>query len=617
MRARRLLLYLILAGLMARVLYLGQVASLPFFHDPVGDSARYLDRAREILGGRFLADRPFFYGGILYPWLLALDLLIFGTNLYPVCLLQAIGGCVLAWVIYRLAQAAVGRGAARSRRTIALLAAGMALFYGPFAFLEADILMISWTILLMMVGALLLLEGIHQTTRGAMLARLTGAGLLLGIAATERPNLLLLLPATSVWALVFAPTARRAAGIAVMAAGSAVLLAVSGLNYASSGKWVLLTTSSGINFYIGNNESARGTFDEPWARSDPEFAASHFDLEESSLTMARRLSGRELDAVGASRFWMSEGLEFLRSHRLGSARLYLRKVMLFWSAEEVPNHLNFDFMRSVAPALWLMPLTFGLVAPLGLYGFVTASARRFVSRPALVLLCLLVVVPMSTVIPFFVADRYRVPVVPPLMVAGACGLLSIWRMLAVRLTRRRACLHLACVLLAGLAMAAPLRQDDTSRDYWMMARAYMKQEEPMLAAANYQRAIAISPDDPLLHNGLGVVYQRIGQPDRAEDEYRTAVRLSPGLVLPRKNLGLILMRHGAARADQAYENLVIAEKAEPDSVEVARAMAALLMYRGDAAGAGERAQKVLRMAPGDPAARAILDATKAPPAAPR
>src|SRR5262245_16918275 len=86
---RKPLLYLLLLGLLARVLYLGEVYSLPFFQDPVGDSARYLERARAILAGDFVGDRPFFYGGIFYPYLLAVNLKVFGSNLYPMCLAQA------------------------------------------------------------------------------------------------------------------------------------------------------------------------------------------------------------------------------------------------------------------------------------------------------------------------------------------------------------------------------------------------------------------------------------------------------------------------------------------------------------------------------------------------
>ena len=63
----------------------------------MGDSAGALAHAREILAGHLLPDTPFFYGGILYPWALAGFALLFGANLYPVCLAQALLGCLLVW----------------------------------------------------------------------------------------------------------------------------------------------------------------------------------------------------------------------------------------------------------------------------------------------------------------------------------------------------------------------------------------------------------------------------------------------------------------------------------------------------------------------------------------
>ena len=185
-------------------------------------------------------------------------------------------------------------------------------------------------------------------------------------------------------------------------------------------------------------------------------------------------------------------------------------------------------------------------------------------------------------------------------------------MLAARLTRRRASLHLACAALLGLALSRPIGETDISRDYWMMAQAFRKQGEPAQAADYYGRAIRVSPADPLLHNGLGGALEQLGQVDRAEAEYRRAIELRPALSLPHRNLGLILMRHGPASGEEAYQNLMIAERSGRGDLEVAKAMAALLLARGDAPGARARALEVLRVEPRDPAAQAVLRATGGP-----
>ena len=45
MRPGRVLLLILLAGLLLRVIYLGEIVRLPFFQDPVGDAAVHLERA--------------------------------------------------------------------------------------------------------------------------------------------------------------------------------------------------------------------------------------------------------------------------------------------------------------------------------------------------------------------------------------------------------------------------------------------------------------------------------------------------------------------------------------------------------------------------------------------
>ena len=423
MRPARLLPCLILGGFLARVLYLGEVSALPFFSDPVGDSARYLERARAILAGDLVGDRPFFYGGIFYPYMVAINLKLFGGSLYPICLAQAMAGCLLAVVLHRFTLCAAGPGLSReTTEKIALLAATICLFYGPFAFLESDLLMISWTLLLTMTAALLLLNARHRDAGSSGVARIAGSGLCLGMAVSERPNLVALIPALVLWVAWFWPRQGRLRAVAVFTLGACVVVfSVAALNHAASGKWVMLTTSTGINFYVGNHQGARGTFDEPWSETDPDFTARHPDLEEASVTMASRLAQRELDPVQASEFWFSLGLDHVSTHPGETAVVLLRKVLLFWNAAELPNHLNFSFMREMTWFLWLMPLSFGLVAPLALYGVGFPGARKMIDPSACALLLILVLVPMLTVLPFFVADRYRAPVVPPLIVAAAFG----------------------------------------------------------------------------------------------------------------------------------------------------------------------------------------------------
>ena len=158
---------MVLAALLARVLYLQQVSALLSSRIRWG-IRRAPSRARaRSWAGHLLPDTPFFYGGILYPWALAGFALLFGANLYPVCLAQALLGCLLVWSIHRLCVAAAGHGRRRLGRRAGLAAAAMAALYGPFAFLEADILMVSWTLPALVLSAVVLLRARRRAARGA------------------------------------------------------------------------------------------------------------------------------------------------------------------------------------------------------------------------------------------------------------------------------------------------------------------------------------------------------------------------------------------------------------------------------------------------------------------
>jgi len=190
---------------------------------------------------------------------------------------------------------------------------------------------------------------------------------------------------------------------------------------------------------------------------------------------------------------------------------------------------------------------------------------------------------------------------------------SLWRDLGSRLARRRACLHLACLVLAGLAMTRPIVESDVSRNHWMMAQAYRRQGRIEEALASYRRAVEAAPEDALVRNSLGVALEQGKDFEGAREAYRRAVELDPRLTLPHRNLGLILMRGLPATAGEAAAHLSIAEKAAPEDVDVARALAALMLARGETAAARARAETVLRALPGDRTARQVLEATGAAP----
>jgi|SRR5882724_2801195 len=590
------LLVILLAGLLLRLLYLSQASSLPFFDHPVGDSALYLERAAEIRAGRLVPDRPLFYGSALYPYGLAAILAMPGGSLYLVGLAQALAGTLLVHLLARAARLAGGRGAG-------LAAAALAALYGPFAFFESDMLGVVWGLVALALGIVWCLK---WDSRGRGVARyLVPAGAAFGLAAAERPNLLLLVPIAAIWA-ARAPADRAGAGrlawsppLALLAGATLAFAPVAALQLAASGGGSWLNTSSGINLCIGNHPRASGTFEEPWAEEDPQFTATHTDLEESSRLMASRLAGRDLDAGEASRFWTARALGFIRAAPAAFLGITARKAALLWNAAEAPNHLNFSFLREVAPSLRWMLVGFGALAPLSVAGFGLGLARGRNLR-ALRLLAALAAGAMLSVLPFFVADRYRVAMVPPLLIAAACGAATLARGARGRGLEGgfRVGLSLLPAIAVGAVAQLPLLHPDLSRDHWMLAQAWRARGDLTEARMEYETALRISGEDAILLNNLGRVYRSMGMEAEAESALRRAARASPSLAFPHKNLGLLLI--GAARLDEARVELEAALRLGGEDAEALGALASIHAGRGEREPAAALYAKARRLDPSDP-----------------
>jgi len=603
---RASLLLVLLAGLLLRVVYLGQAAAMPFFDNPVGDDVFYLKRASEILRGGFIPDRPFFYGSVLYPYFLAAVLWLPGGSLFLVGLLQAIAGTLLAYLISRIARRIYGGAAG-------MAAAVLAALYGPFAFLESDILGVIWGLVAVAAGVLWCLR--IDAGGGVRLRYALLAGAAFGLSAAERPNLLLLIPLAVLWA-AWPPGEGKGAGPgswrgakagAALLVGAAIAFSpVILLNRAAAGRWVLLNTSRGINLYIGNSPGADGTYDEPWSKSDPQFTARYTYLQESSLMMASRLAGRALDQEEASAYWTGRALEFIRDHPLDFLKLTLRKAALLWNAAEIPNHLEFPFMKREAWGLRLMPVGFGAVAPLAAAGVAFALFSRKRRRETW-LLVLVACGAAASVLPFFVAERYRAPMVPPLIAAAGFGAVALFR--AFRDAGSRRDWRLGAALLPALALGAvsqlPLTHPDMSRGHWLLAQAYRAKGDLAGARVEYEAAVAEAGEDGILLNNLARVYRAMGLRSEAESALRRAIQAAPGLAYPHKNLGLLFIEEG--RKDEALEEIEASLKLEPSDAEAFGALAALRAERGEKDAAVAAYGKARRLDSADPRLARLLE----------
>lgn len=410
-----------LLALFLQGFYILSIREEPTFRTPVVDSAEYLAAAERLAEGKGLPPAPFRYGP-LYPLFLGALHLAAGGDRTLLQLLQALFTSLTVPLIAGIAALLHGR-------TASLVAGVAASFYWPLLYFGGELLIEPFFIPLLLAACLLLLRNDGRPgVRGTI-----AAGLLLGGASIARPNVLLLLPAL----VLFELSRRRRKHALLLAAGwAAALLPVTAHNRVAGGDFVIVSTTGGINFYVGNNPSASGrdsTFPGlvPWT----------FEKVER---LAERETGRSMKPSEISRFYMKRGLAFLAGRPGEAVVLAGRKTIALLSSYEMPNVKDPNFSRARSPFLSLpLWVGFGVAAPLALVGL-----RRRRKEGGAVLLLLVAAYTLSVLL-FFVNARYRLPLVPFLLVFAAAGLVELVE--AGRSLSRRALLP-GALLVAGLLL---------------------------------------------------------------------------------------------------------------------------------------------------------------------
>jgi len=115
--------------------------------------------------------------------------------------------------------------------------------------------------------------------------------------------------------------------------------------------------------------------------------------------------------------------------------------------------------------------------------------------------------------------------------------------------------------------------------------------------ALYERALAVTADNYLAHNNLGLVLEREGRLEEAETHFLEAIRIDPGYALAHNNLGLVLERQG--RANEAIFHFHEALKTAPNNLNAMFNLGNTLSRERHFEEALVQYRNVLRMDPGN------------------
>jgi tetratricopeptide (TPR) repeat protein len=535
----------------AKAIVLWQLHDHPLLQ-PVGelDSAYYVDLARRVAGGDWAAGDRVYFVSPLYLYFLAGTFVIVGESLRVVQVLQIALGVAAVWLIAASARAWF------DGRT-ALVAGGLAAATGYFTFNEILILQSSIDPFLTALALNLLARALRWPVderslrmpgRGAdeTLAsrRPTGVGRLLprrelrawiaagvafGLLILNRPNALV--PTIGVAAALVVCGARasrqRAAGIASdavpekggeaahaaaasghrdrwRAVGPAVallggvmlaLFPVTIRNAVVAGEFASIASHGGLNFYIGNNADADGTY-----RRVEGITPSIVGQERDSRRVVEAAAGRPLTDAEVSAYFFDRAWDWIRAEPLRAMSLFVRKLRYTFHARDVALNYSYAYYSRDEPTL-LRALIVGpaLLIPFGLFGWIFAGTKALagglhqqphgragdatgagpgaafrdlesqVSSPdpraagfesRWWVWSLFVPFYAVSVAAFFVSGRYRMPLLVPFCVMAAAAI--TWLDATWRQSRQRRVAWISSAIVALLAIVTnwPIRLDD-------------------------------------------------------------------------------------------------------------------------------------------------------------
>ncbi|HEY2124592.1 MAG TPA: tetratricopeptide repeat protein [Chthoniobacterales bacterium] len=607
--------YLFGAVFLLRVFALARLTSSPFLLPARGDMHFYNDWAQRILSGQF-TDHLAFYGLPLYAYGLALLYKVFGSSPFVPGLLQALLEAGTAALTYTIAQRVLltSQDAPAPRLGkltpwVALLA-GLACGFCVPAQAYAVILMPTvWLIFVFwfVVWRIVRTDQAPGTTEYFVL------GILLGVTAMGVATILFLAPLLLAAACKASPSRKSLSRMATSAA-----LLFCGIIAGTSPCWihnyfiardpVFLSAHGGINFWIGNNPDANG-----YPRFPPGLHAGQAAMLQDSINAAESAAGHPLKRAEVSEFWSRKARSYIASHPLDWLKLLLTKLRNFWSAfryDDLSIVTDLREHRVILPGI-----SFGLIAAFGLPGMLLGWRRSPASRwvTAAILLH------MAALMPVFVTERYRLPIVPGLLVCALLGLVMFWQSL-VQARYSQSAIYLTLLGLAVAFVSWPqgnpalwaLDSYNSGIQSLELGRESLDRRQPDAAAAEFatansklEKAFAYVPDNAELNFALGELHQVQGQTTEAKSFYAAALQSDPRHDRAFNNLGLL------ALDEQRYS---LAESFFRRSLEVDSKnakthflLAKTLLAAGQREPAVREAELAVALSPGQREFRALRD----------
>ncbi|MGE5838110.1 MAG: tetratricopeptide repeat protein [Acidobacteriota bacterium] len=554
-----------------------QLKDHPLVQPDVGlDTSAYADLAKRVVAGDLGLGPGLYYVSPLYIYFLAAILAV--TDSFTAARVIQIGlGTAAVGFIFLTAREWFGERAA-------WVAAILAAFTGLFTFYEVLILQASIDVFLTSAALLCLTLALRKKADQFFFVL---CGLIFGIQSLNRPNMLLAaagLAAVLVVVRRFRPAAVLVSGLLIGMAPVAIR------NVVVSHEWTLVSSHGGLNFYMGNNETATGFY-----HAVPGVTPNIAGQERDARRIAERALGRTLTEAETSDYFFDLAWTWIRQHPGAAIALFARKLGWVFNAQHIALPYSYPFyaydaktlLRFYAVGPWL-------IIPLGLVGLVFApfgasargpggafsqaagggapapskeerELRRARKRDAgkiksreqpsvggttrsdyLVWVSFVPWCAISVAV-FFVAERYRLPVLVPLCIGAGAAVDAAMRAIEAKRAKTLAIPAVSFIVIFALANWRHGLHDGRWEEGLRMAQRLVILGRYDEADQWVEKLEPQAPRRGVAHQGVGMQYLVGDQTTRAIAHLTKALESDPNQPVVEYTLGQALLKAGRAR----------------------------------------------------------------------
>jgi len=533
-----------LAAFSVRFVNLQIIKNNPYFSHPTMDEKYHDEWAREVADGRVLDKAPF-YRAPAYSLVLGLTYAVFGRGYFMPRLLGIIIGslsCVLIFLI----------GMELFSRQVGVLAGLLAGFYSMFLYYDSMLLTVYLEIFFYLLTVFWLLKWIKEkSTRAVFLT-----GVFCGLASITRPNFIVFIPCVALiilLALPKTPIKSRLHQALLFIAGSMILiLPVMLVNIIKGGDFVVIAWNGGINFFLGNNPDSNG-----WSATAPGLESTWWGGYNDAIVIARQALGKQhLLPSEISNYWYLRGMNFVFGKPLEWLGLMVKKIYLLLNAFELSNNQSIVGFKEFSWLLRIPVINYAMILAFSIWGIIKSGKNR----KAAVVVMLLCAYALTIVI-FFVCARYRVVIVPFLIIFASYAVTRLIQKIKERKYKEPvyAVLLISCLVVFFNTDFYGTHKVDHSKIHISLGNRYVESAEYTKAIAEYLKALKYNPGNIEAINAAGNSYFLMKEYGKAEFIYQSSIRRERTVDALCK-LGLLKIRRNDLDSAKVYFNEAISLK---------------------------------------------------------